>query len=559
MQRSFTLGITAGARAVGAGTQTKVVKISRTSVFLFFIALVSARFSNGQRLDGNCVVSILNRSVQVGADGSWTLPDVPANLGSVRARATCIQNGATTFGQSDLFTIQPNLMNAIPNITLGNTTPIPTSLAITAPSTSLTSSGATTQLTVTASYNGSPNQDVTASTTGTQYTISNPAIATISPNGLVTAVGSGTAFIQAVNEGAQGLTNIQVILGSSHGGIPDSWALANGLDPNDPTMPMQDPDHDGLTNLQEFQNGTDPHNPDTDGDGLTDGQEVLMYHTNPALVSTDGTGIPDGIEVKTGTLGGTLSAKLAAALASVEIKPAKFILAVNTLNPSISQQLDVVGHLIDGKTTYDLTSTTTGTTYATSDATICNFGAPDGNIFAGNAGSCIITVKTNGFTAQAQGIVTNFTPTALSQVSIPGYANMVAVNGNYAYIAAGSTGLQVVDVSNRSQPKVVASQATPGNADDIEVVGTLAFISDDSAGLQIIDISNPLKPSLIGAYKTPGVAWHTAVSNGIAYVADGSSGLQIVDVENPSLHSPWALSPFREPLKVWMSMVHVIW
>ena len=33
-------------------------------------------------------------------------------------------------------------------------------------------------------------------------------------------------------------------------------------------------DNDGLTNLQEFNRGTDPNNADTDGDGFSDGDEV---------------------------------------------------------------------------------------------------------------------------------------------------------------------------------------------------------------------------------------------------------------------------------------------
>ena len=58
-----------------------------------------------------------------------------------------------------------------------------------------------------------------------------------------------------------------------------------------------DDDHDGLTNAEERRYGTDPNNPDTDGDGLTDGEEVKRYHTNPLNPDTDGDGLSDGEEV----------------------------------------------------------------------------------------------------------------------------------------------------------------------------------------------------------------------------------------------------------------------
>src|SRR5690348_1915891 len=69
-------------------------------------------------LKPGCVVSILNRTVEVQPDGTWVLPNVPANIGQVRARATCIDNGTTKSGQSDFFIIQPNSMNAISPFTL---------------------------------------------------------------------------------------------------------------------------------------------------------------------------------------------------------------------------------------------------------------------------------------------------------------------------------------------------------------------------------------------------------------------------------------------------------
>jgi hypothetical protein len=40
---------------------------------------------------------------------------------------------------------------------------------------------------------------------------------------------------------------------------------------------------------------------DTDGDGLSDWDELNIYHTSPYLADTDSDGIPDGVEIKNGT------------------------------------------------------------------------------------------------------------------------------------------------------------------------------------------------------------------------------------------------------------------
>ncbi len=80
-------------------------------------------------------------------------------------------------------------------------------------------------------------------------------------------------------------------------GLPQYWEEEHGLNDHDASDAAKDNDHDGLTNLQEFLAGTDPNNPDTDGDGLTDGYEVNTSHTNPLLADTDGDGLSDGDEV----------------------------------------------------------------------------------------------------------------------------------------------------------------------------------------------------------------------------------------------------------------------
>lgn len=58
-----------------------------------------------------------------------------------------------------------------------------------------------------------------------------------------------------------------------------------------------DCDGDGLSNIREFELGTKPFNPDTDNDGLTDGDEVNIYGTDPLKYDTDDDGISDGDEI----------------------------------------------------------------------------------------------------------------------------------------------------------------------------------------------------------------------------------------------------------------------
>jgi outer membrane protein OmpA-like peptidoglycan-associated protein len=59
-----------------------------------------------------------------------------------------------------------------------------------------------------------------------------------------------------------------------------------------------DNDNDGLTKREEKELGTDPNNPDTDGDGLKDGEEVNTYYTNPLNPDTDGDSLTDGDEIR---------------------------------------------------------------------------------------------------------------------------------------------------------------------------------------------------------------------------------------------------------------------
>lgn len=58
-----------------------------------------------------------------------------------------------------------------------------------------------------------------------------------------------------------------------------------------------DLDNDGLSYEQEIRLGTDPTNPDHDGDGLNDGQEVVVTGTDPLKIDTDEDTLSDWEEV----------------------------------------------------------------------------------------------------------------------------------------------------------------------------------------------------------------------------------------------------------------------
>ncbi len=117
------------------------------------------------------------------------------------------------------------------------------------------------------------------------------------------------------------------------------------------------------------------------------------------------------------------------------------------------------------------------------------------------------------------------------QDEVPGLG--VAVAGSYAYLASGTNGLHVVDVSDPANPRRVGSCDTPGSAWGVTVTGHYAYVADYYGGLQVIDVSDPANPQRVGGYRS-GVVWDVAVSGQYAYVASEDAGLQIIDVSDPT-------------------------
>ena len=104
-------------------------------------------------------------------------------------------------------------------------------------------------------------------------------------------------------------------------------------------------------------------------------------------------------------------------------------------------------------------------------------------------------------------------------------------DGPYLYVASGSEGLQIYDVTNPFRP-VLTAVIPAEDARSIDIAGDYAYIANGTRGLLIADITNPIMPEVVGSRKTSD-ANHVAVRETLAYVSDGEYGVKIIDISNP--------------------------
>jgi hypothetical protein len=117
--------------------------------------------------------------------------------------------------------------------------------------------------------------------------------------GFRVAEASGAAFLYAVND-TEGQRTAFGTVGEVNAGARVGQA---GVDCTLAGTPPKgtgdvDTDRDGLSDEREAVLGTDPNNPDTDGDSLADGREHNALKTDPLAKDTDRDGLSDGAEVK---------------------------------------------------------------------------------------------------------------------------------------------------------------------------------------------------------------------------------------------------------------------
>ncbi len=107
----------------------------------------------------------------------------------------------------------------------------------------------------------------------------------------------------------------------------------------------------------------------------------------------------------------------------------------------------------------------------------------------------------------------------------PSYA--VAADGTHAYVGVGPR-LVVLDIADPAHPALLGRTGVLGGVvRDIVLAGGYAYVAAGSAGLIVIDVSNPAAPVQVGAVDTAGDARGVALAGTHAYVADAWMGIAV--------------------------------
>jgi uncharacterized repeat protein (TIGR01451 family) len=123
------------------------------------------------------------------------------------------------------------------------------------------------------------------------------------------------------------------------------------------------------------------------------------------------------------------------------------------------------------------------------------------------------------------------TPSATGSLSQTGILD-VQVNGNLAFLAVGTQGIRVADVTNPAAPVIISTDDYTGttSAQSLVVFKHYLFVASGDAGVQMLSFDQGGQLSLIATIPTGGSAVQLARVPGQLYVADDTGGLFVIQV-----------------------------
>jgi lysophospholipase L1-like esterase len=128
-------------------------------------------------------------------------------------------------------------------------------------------------------------------------------------------------------------------------------------------------------------------------------------------------------------------------------------------------------------------------------------------------------------------------PTLLGGLGLNATVSEVAISGHHAYLAmlARSGQVQIVDISDRSNPVVAGSVDLPGHGRATAIVATRtrAYVgtrSNSAAEFFVLDISDPSHVAILGSYKVGGIVRRVVLRGVHVLLATSRASNEIVEL-----------------------------
>ncbi|MBW7888071.1 MAG: T9SS type A sorting domain-containing protein [Bacteroidetes bacterium] len=175
---------------------------------------------------------------------------------------------------------------------------------------------------------------------------------------------------------------------------------------------------------------------------------------------------------------------------------------------------------------------TTGRAAFVSYGAITMAGTPTGHIFVANRNPAPGISAINVSTPSAP-----TTSAFLAAIPAPtGSAYSPYYSDGKAYVAYGTAGLRILDVSNPLNVSLLSTAALGGDSRGVVVGGNYAFVAARDSGVFVVDVSAPGSPVKVKTIKTLN-ARGIAIGENYVYVAISDSGMGVIDISNPSTAS----------------------
>lgn len=120
----------------------------------------------------------------------------------------------------------------------------------------------------------------------------------------------------------------------------------------------------------------------------------------------------------------------------------------------------------------------------------------------------------------------------MASLVTPGSPQGVASGESRAYVADGTAGLTIVDISNFEELVVLSSTPLPGGAEarSVTAAESYVYVQDDAGEIHAFFIAQGQSPERLAGYNHGGTAGKVVTTQGYAFAGAAAAGFQVLDV-----------------------------